>query len=175
MIEKDVSKDISKDLSKNEEINNEKNEENIEENKNEINAENILNNSLSSHNSKNKEKIILNKDNNENQEENIEKNNNKNDNTKKEKKYKNFQFLLSIIIMNQRLQKENIQKILSEKNSDMTEDEYLFNISKSILNLIDDKNEKDIKTLTDIFKYQLREKYSNDVNTFIEKIIPDFL
>ena len=175
MIEKDVSKDISKDSSKNEEINNEKNEENIEENKNEINAENILNNSLSSHNSKNKEKIILNKDNNENQEENIEKNNNKNDNTKKEKKYKNFQFLLSIIIMNQRLQKENIQKILSEKNSDMTEDEYLFNISKSILNLIDDKNEKDIKTLTDIFKYQLREKYSNDVNTFIEKIIPDFL
>ena len=77
--------------------------------------------------------------------------------------------------MNQRLQKENIQKILSEKNSDMTEDEYLFNISKSILNLIHDKNEKDIKILTDIFKYQLREKFSNDVNTFIEKIIPDFL
>ena len=77
--------------------------------------------------------------------------------------------------MNQRLQKENIQKILSEKNSDMTVDEYLLNISKNILNLIDDKNEKDIKILTDIFKYQLRDKYSNDVNTFIEKMIPDFL
>ena len=187
MIEKDASKNISKDISKNDEINNEinneninnnlneKNEENIEENKNEINVENILNNSPSSNNSKNKEKIILNKDNNENQEENIENNSDIKRNNKKEKKYKNFQFLLSIIIMNQRLQKENIQKILSEKNSDMTVDEYLLNISKSILSLIDDKNEKDIKILTDIFKYQLREKYSNDVNTFIEKMIPDFL
>ena len=187
MIEKDASKNISKDISKNDEINNEinneninnnlneKNEENIEENKNEINVENILNNSPSSNNSKNKEKIILNKDNNENQEENIENNSDIKRNNKKEKKYKNFQFLLSIIIMNQRLQKENIQKILSEKNSDMTVDEYLLSISKSILSLIDDKNEKDIKILTDIFKYQLREKYSNDVNTFIEKMIPDFL
>ena len=187
MIEKDASKNISKDISKNDEINNEinneninnnlneKNEENIEENKNEINMENTPNNSPSSNNSKNKEKIILNKDNNENQEENIENNSDIKRNNKKEKKYKNFQFLLSIIIMNQRLQKENIQKILSEKNSDMTVDEYLLNISKSILSLIDDKNEKDIKILTDIFKYQLREKYSNDVNTFIEKMIPDFL
>ena len=187
MIEKDESKNISKDISKNDEINNEnnneiinnnlneKNEENIEENKNEINMENTPNNSPSSNNSKNKEKIILNKDNNENQEENIENNSDIKRNNKKEKKYKNFQFLLSIIIMNQRLQKENIQKILSEKNSDMTVDEYLLNISKSILSLIDDKNEKDIKILTDIFKYQLREKYSNDVNTFIEKMIPDFL
>ena len=187
MIEKDASKNISKDISKNDEINNEinneninnnlneKNEENIEENKNEINVENTPNNSPSSNNSKNKEKIILNKDNNENQEENIENNSDIKRNNKKEKKYKNFQFLLSIIIMNQRLQKEKIQKILSEKNSDMTVDEYLLNISKSILSLIDDKNEKDIKILTDIFKYQLREKYSNDVNIFIEKMIPDFL
>ena len=173
IIENDASKNISKELSKNDDIKNEiinnnlneKNEENIEENKNEINEEKILNNSPSN--------VIINKDNNENQEENIE--NNSNNKKEKEKKYKNFQFLLSIIILNQRLQKENIQKILSEKNSDMTVDEYLLNISKNILNLIDDKNEKDIKILTDIFKYQLRDKYSNDVNTFIEKMIPDFL
>ena len=57
----------------------------------------------------------------------------------------------------------------------MSIDDYLLNISKNILNLIDNKNEKDIKILTDIFKYQLKEKYSNDVNTFIEKMIPDFL
>ena len=188
IIEKDASKDISKDLSKKDENNieninnnlNEKHEENIDENRNEINIENILNNSPSSVNSKHKEKINENKDNNENEEENIEENNSKKlrekeSNNKKVKKYKNFQFLLSIIIMNQRLQKERIQKIISEKNPDMTVDDYLLKISKNILNLIDDKNEKDIKILTDIFKYQLKEKYSNDVNTFIEKMIPDFL
>ena len=93
----------------------------------------------------------------------------------KKKKYKNFQFLLSITFLNQGLQKEKIEKIISEKNSDMDEDNYLLNISKNILSLINNKNEKDIKTLTKIFKNNLKEKYLNNINTFIKKIIPDFL
>ena len=167
---------------------NEKKEENYVENKNEeLNVENILDNSpssiISKKDEKNNENINDNNDNNENEEEikeNMEENNRiklreKEINNKKEKKYKNFQFLLSIIFLNQGLHKDRIQTIISEKNSDMSVDDYLLNISKNILNLIDNKNEKDIKILTDIFKYQLKEKYSNDVNTFIEKMIPDFL
>ena len=79
--------------------------------------------------------------------------------------------------MNQGLKKEKIEKIISEENSDTNEDNnnYLFNLSQKILNLIDDKNEKDNKTLTKIFKYQLEQNYSNDINTFKEKIIKDFL
>ena len=163
--------------------NNENNIENLDENKNEINVENILNNSPShspsSVNSKNKEKFNEN-DNEEELKENNEEINRielrqKEINARKEKKYKNFQFLLSIILMNQGLQKEKIEKIISEKNPDMNEDSYLLNLSKNILNLIEDKNDKDIKTLTKIFKMQLKEKYSNDINIFMENIITDFL
>ena len=163
--------------------NNENNIVNFDENKNDINAENILNNSQShspsSINSKNKEKF----NENENDEE-IKENNEEIDRIElrqkeisntKEKKYKNFQFLLSIILMNQGLKKEKIEKIISEKNSDMSVDNYLLNLSKNILNLIDNKNDKDIKTLTKIFKTQLKEKYSNDINIFMENIIKDFL
>ena len=160
---------------------NDKNEENIINNE----QENILNNSPSSINSKNnKEKENLNENEIINENENIEENKEeiyqeepreRIQNNKKEKKYKNFQFLLSITFLNQGLQKEKIEKIISEKNSDMDEDNYLLNISKNILSLINNKNEKDIKTLTKIFKNNLKEKYLNNINTFIEKIIPDFL
>ena len=175
------------DIEKNNIINNElenkndKNEENIINNE----QENILNNSPSSINSKNnKEKENLNENEIINENENIEENKEeiyqeepreRIQNNKKEKKYKNFQFLLSITFLNQGLQKEKIEKIISEKNSDMDEDNYLLNISKNILSLINNKNEKDIKTLTKIFKNNLKEKYLNNINTFIEKIIPDFL
>ena len=160
---------------------NDKNEENIINNE----QENILNNSPSSINSKNnKEKENLNENEIINENENIEENKEeiyqeepreRIQNNKKEKKYKNFQFLLSITFLNQGLQKEKIEKIIKEKNSDMDEDNYLLNISKNILSLINNKNEKDIKTLTKIFKNNLKEKYLNNINTFIEKIIPDFL
>ena len=160
---------------------NDKNEENIINNE----QENILNNSPSSINSKNnKEKENLNENEIINENENIEENKEeiyqeepreRIQNNKKEKKYKNFQFLLSITFLNQGLQKEKIEKIISEKNSDMDEDNYLLNISKNILSLINNKNEKDIKILTKIFKNNLKEKYLNNINTFIEKIIPDFL
>ena len=160
---------------------NDKNEENIINNE----QENILNNSPSSINSKNnKEKENLNENEIINENENIEENKEeiyqeepreRTQNNKKEKKYKNFQFLLSITFLNQGLQKEKIEKIIKEKNSDMDEDNYLLNISKNILSLINNKNEKDIKTLTKIFKNNLKEKYLNNINTFIEKIIPDFL
>ena len=160
---------------------NDKNEENIINNE----QENILNNSPSSINSKNnKEKENLNENEIINENENIEENKEeiyqeepreRIQNNKKEKKYKNFQFLLSITFLNQGLQKEKIEKIISEKNSDMDKDNYLLNISKNILSLINNKNEKDIKTLTKIFKNNLKEKYLNNINTFIEKIIPDFL
>ena len=163
--------------------NNENNIENFDENKNEINVENILNNSPShspsSVNSKNKEKYNDNENEEELKENNEEINRielrQKEINNKKEKKYKNFQFLLSVILMNQGLQKEKIEKIISEKNPDMNEDNYLLNLSKNILNLIDNKNDKDIKTLTKIFKTELKEKYSNDINIFMENIISDFL
>ena len=160
---------------------NDKNEENIINNE----QENILNNSPSSINSKNnKEKENLNENEIINENENIEENKEeiyqeepreRIQNNKKEKKYKNFQFLLSITFLNQGLQKEKIEKIISEKNSDMDKDNYLLNISKNILSSINNKNEKDIKTLTKIFKNNLKEKYLNNINTFIEKIIPDFL
>ena len=141
---------------------------------------NILGNTPSSINSKNKEKF------NENDIEEDSKENkdyikpindiNHSTKNKKEKKYKNFQFLLSIILLNQGLKKETIEKIITEENSDTyNEDNYLSNLSKNILILINDKNEKDIKTLTKIFKNQLSQNYNNDISIFKEKIIPDFL
>ena len=175
------------DIEKNNIINNEQENKNNKSEENIINneQENILNNSPSSINSKNnKEKENLNENEIVNENENIEENKEeiyqeepreRIQNNKKEKKYKNFQFLLSITFLNQGLQKEKIEKIISEKNSDMDEDNYLLNISKNILSLINNKNEKDIKTLTKIFKNNLKEKYLNNINTFIEKIIPDFL
>ena len=168
---------------------NENNIENIEEDKSQEKEENILNNSPSSINSKNKEKFNENEkeedkeDTKENKEEIIQQEIKEQEkekeviNTVEEKKYKNFQFLLAIIFMNQGLKKEKIEKIISEENSDTNEDNnnYLSNLSQKILNLIEDKNEKDIKILTKIFKYQLEQNYSNDINTFKEKIIQDFL
>ena len=168
---------------------NENNIENIEEDKSQEKEENILNNSPSSINSKYNEKFNENEkeedkeDTKENKEEIIQHEIKEQEkekeviNTVEEKKYKNFQFLLAIIFMNQGLKKEKIEKIISEENSDTNEDNnnYLSNLSQKILNLIEDKNEKDIKTLTKIFKYQLEQNYSNDINTFKEKIIQDFL
>ena len=168
---------------------NENNIENIEEDKSQEKEENILNNSPSSINSKNKEKFNENEkeedkeDTKENKEEIIQQEIKEQEkekeviNTVEEKKYKNFQFLLAIIFMNQGLKKEKIEKIISEENSDTNEDNnnYLSNLSQKILNLIEDKNEKDIKILTKIFKYQLEQNYSSDINTFKEKIIQDFL
>ena len=168
---------------------NENNIENIEEDKSQEKEENILNNSPSSINSKNKEKFNENEkeedkeDTKENKDEIIQQEIKEQEkekeviNTVEEKKYKNFQFLLAIIFMNQGLKKEKIEKIISEENSDTNEDNnnYLSNLSQKILNLIEDKNEKDIKTLTKIFKYQLEQNYSTDINTFKEKIIQDFL
>ena len=163
----------------------ENNIENIEEIKSQEKDENILNNSPSSINSKNKEKFNENEneedkeDTKENKEEIVQQEIKEKEviNATKEKKYKNFQFLLAIIFMNQGLKKEKIEKIISEENSDTNEDNnsYLFNLSQKILNLIEDKNEKDYKTLTKIFKYQLEQNYSNDINIFKENIIKDFL
>ena len=162
-------------------MNKDNNIENLEENKSQRKEENINNNSPSSINSKNKEKFNEN-ENEEESKENKEKINQIEINEKekelddiKEKKYKNFQFLLSIIFMNQGLKKEEFERIILEENSDINEDDYLLNLSKNILYLIDDKNENDIQILQKIFKYQLKNNYSNDVDTFKQKIIPDFL
>ena len=162
-------------------INKDNNIENLEENKSQRKEENINNNSPSSINSKNKEKFNEN-ENEEESKENKEKINQIEIDEKekelddiKEKKYKNFQFLLSIIFMNQGLKKEEFERIILEENSDTNEDDYLLNLSKNILYLIDDKNENDIQILQKIFKYQLKNNYSNDVDTFKQKIIPDFL
>ncbi len=162
-------------------LNKDNNIENLEENKSQRKEENINNNSPSSINSKNKEKFNEN-ENEEESKENKEKINQIEINEKekelddiKEKKYKNFQFLLSIIFMNQGLKKEEFERIILEENSDTNEDDYLLNLSKNILYLIDDKNENDIQILQKIFKYQLKNNYSNDVDTFKQKIIPDFL
>ena len=187
-------KNIEKDSGKKEEnnineINNltnalkEKNiQKNIDEDKSQRKEKDMLNNSPSSINSKNKEKF----DENENMEEKSKeskekinqmeiKENEKEIDNNKEKKYKTFQFLLSIIFLNQGLKKEEIEQIILEENSYINEDEYLSNLSKNILSLIDDKNEKDMETLQKIFKYQLKNNYSNDVDLFKAKIIPDFL
>ena len=186
-IDNNIINDENNIINNENENNIENNIENIEENKSQEKDENVLNNSPSSINSKNKEKFNENEneedkeDTKENKEEiiqqEIKEKEVSNVNTTKEKKYKNFQFLLAIIFMNQGLKKEKIEKIISEENSDTNDDNnnYLFNLSQKILNLIDDKNEKDNKTLTKIFKYQLEQNYSNDINIFKEKIIKDFL
>ena len=187
-------KNIEKDSGKKEEnnineINNltnalkEKNiQKNIDEDKSQRKEKDMLNNSPSSINSKNKEKFDENENVEEKSKESKEKinqreikENEKEKDNNKEKKYKTFQFLLSIIFLNQGLKKEEIEQIILEENSYINEDEYLSNLSKNILSLIDDKNEKDMETLQKIFKYQLKNNYSNDVDTFKAKIIPDFL
>ena len=187
-------KNIEKDSGKKEEnnineINNltnalkEKNiQKNIDEDKSQRKEKDMLNNSPSSINSKNKEKFDENENMEEKSKENKEKinqreikENEKEKDNNKEKKYKTFQFLLSIIFLNQGLKKEEIEQIILEENSYINEDEYLSNLSKNILSLIDDKNEKDMETLQKIFKYQLKNNYSNDVEIFKAKIIPDFL
>ena len=186
-------KNIEKDSGKKEENNineinsltyglKEKNINNIDENKSQRKEKDILNNSPSSINSKNKEKFDENENVEEKSKESKEKinqmeikENEKEIDNNKEKKYKTFQFLLSIIFLNQGLKKEEIEQIILEENSYINEDEYLSNLSKNILSLIDDKNEKDMETLQKIFKYQLKNNYSNDVDIFKAKIIPDFL
>ena len=187
-------KNIEKDSGKKEEnnineINNltnalkEKNiQKNIDEDKSQRKEKDMLNNSPSSINSKNKEKFDENENVEEKSKESKEKinqreikENEKEKDNNKEKKYKTFQFLLSIIFLNQGLKKEEIEQIILEENSYINEDEYLSNLSKNILSLIDDKNEKDMETLQKIFKYQLKNNYSNDVDLFKAKIIPDFL
>ena len=187
-------KNIEKDSGKKEEnnineINNltnalkEKNiQKNIDEDKSQRKEKDMLNNSPSSINSKNKEKFDENENVEEKSKESKEKinqreikENEKEKDINKEKKYKTFQFLLSIIFLNQGLKKEEIEQIILEENSYINEDEYLSNLSKNILSLIDDKNEKDMETLQKIFKYQLKNNYSNDVDLFKAKIIPDFL
>jgi len=186
-------KNIEKDSGKKEEnnineINNltnalkEKNIQNKDEDKSQRKEKDILNNSPSSINSKNKEKFDENENVEEKSKESKEKinqmeikENEKEKDNNKEKKYKTFQFLLSIIFLNQGLKKEEIEQIILEENSNINEDEYLSNLSKNILSLIDDKNEKDMEILQKIFKYQLKNNYSNDVDLFKAKIIPDFL
>ena len=187
-------KNIEKDSGKKEENNineinnltnalNEKNiQKNIDEDKSQRKEKDMLNNSPSSINSKNKEKFDENENVEEKSKESKEKinqreikENEKEKDINKEKKYKTFQFLLSIIFLNQGLKKEEIEQIILEENSYINEDEYLSNLSKNILSLIDDKNEKDMETLQKIFKYQLKNNYSNDVDLFKAKIIPDFL
>ena len=186
-------KNIEKDSGKKEENNineinsltyalKEKNIKNINENKSQKKEKDMLNNSPSSINSKNKEKFDENENVEEKSKESKEKinqmeikENEKEKDNNKEKKYKTFQFLLSIIFLNQGLKKEEIEQIILEENSYINEDEYLSNLSKNILSLIDDKNEKDMETLQKIFKYQLKNNYSNDVDIFKAKIIPDFL
>ena len=160
---------------------NEEDNKSLEKEDKEVKEENnILNNSPSSIDSKNKEKFNEIEQHEEETKENREEINQielseRELNDKKEKKYKSFKFLLSIIFMNQGLKKETIENLIQEENSDIKIDKYLSNISKNILNLIEDKNEKDIKILTKIFKNQLQNNYSNDLNIFKEKIIPDFL
>ena len=185
-IEKDSGKKEANNIN---EINNltnalkEKNiQKNIDEDKSQRKEKDMLNNSPSSINSKNKEKFDENENVEEKSKESKEKinqreikENEKEKDNNKEKKYKTFQFLLSIIFLNQGLKKEEIEQIILEENSYINEDEYLSNLSKNILSLIDDKNEKDMETLQKIFKYQLKNNYSNDVDIFKAKIIPDFL
>ena len=176
-IEKDSVKKEEESINENNQnlINNDLNENNIEnmdENKLQEKEENIQNNYPSSINSKNNIKENSN-DIGENTKENKEEMNQISN--RKEKKYKSFQFLLAIIFMNQGLKKEKIEKIILEENSDTNEDIYLSYLSKNILNLIEDKNEKDIQTLKKIFNYYLEHNYSNDINIFKEKIIHDFL
>lgn len=52
---------------------------------------------------------------------------------------------------------------------------YTSNISKDILNLINDKNENDIKLLKKIFINLLEEKYENNKELFLNNVIKDII
>lgn len=120
-----------------------------------------------------------------------EKNNNikkdKNDNIKDKNKkqgnkFNNFKFMLSIMFYIKKIPKEKIENILLNFKTqnyyiDNLKDKeiYTSNISKDILNLINDKNENDIKLLKKIFINLLEEKYENNKELFLNNVIKDII
>ena len=104
------------------------------------------------------------------------------DNKKKnENKYKSFKLMLSIMFFIKKIGKEKIENILSvyktEEDSKEKDDKYnyILNLSKNILNLIDNNNENDIKLFKKILIYLLEEKYQNNKDKFLNGLIIDFI
>ena len=104
------------------------------------------------------------------------------DNKKKnEKKYKSFKLILSIMFLIKKIGKEKIENILSIYKTEETNNEnddkynYILNISKNILNLINNKNENDIKLFKKILIYLLEEKYQNNKDKFLNNLVIDFI
>lgn len=154
-------------------------QQNIEEKNNEGKEDEYTPFIRSSLNSTNRNNDInIDKDD-ENKKEINDDNNNNNGN---KKKYQNFKFLLSIMINIKGVEKDKIENILlnfrtqnyfldnlTDKNN------YLFKLSKEILALIGDKNEKDINSLKNMLIYYLEEKYQNNKESFLNNIVNDFV
>ena len=100
---------------------------------------------------------------------------------KNEKKYKSFKLILSIMFLIKKIGKEKIENILSIYKAEETNNEnddkynYILNISKNILNLIDNNNENDIKLFKKILVYLLEEKYQNNKDKFLNNLVIDFI
>jgi len=100
---------------------------------------------------------------------------------KEEKRYNDFKFLLSIMFYIKKVPRDKIENILLNYRTqnyylDNLDDKnnYLLNLSKDILKLINDKNEYDINILKKLFLYLFDEKYKNDKELFLNNIIKDF-
>ena len=100
---------------------------------------------------------------------------------KEEKRYNDFKFLLSIMFYIKKVPRDKIENILLNFRTqnyylDNLDDKnnYLLNLSKDILKLINDKNEYDINILKKLFLYLFDEKYKNDKELFLNNIIKDF-
>ena len=103
-----------------------------------------------------------------------------------EKKFKSFKIILSIMLMIKKIPTDKIEDILSTyqtklkdnnniKNNDEDKNNFLLNIGKDILNLINNNNENDLKFLKKYLIYFLEEKYQNNIEIFVKNIINDLI
>ena len=162
------------DLKENNEI---KNFNNNEVNQNELNnkknnEENFIEKEEEEENSIYKEANINNKN-------NLNLNNKDKIDSKKKGEIKSFKLILSIIFWIKNISieavKEKYNNLLNNLKEEKDIKNILLNISKEILNLINDNNESDIKYLNKTLSYLLEEKYKNNKNLFLIKVIDDLI
>ena len=171
-------KEIKESLNKEEE--NYKNED-INENREDINEDetkNVNNKIINDNKEKNDNEIKSDMTNNNNTSEKDK--TDKTDNKKKnEKKLNSFKLILSIMLSVKNISNDKVEDILLKYKNSKTDnignnsDEkkaFLLYISKDILNLVNDKNESDIKLLRKLLNYLLEEKYQNNKENFLNNL-----
>ena len=161
-----------------------------------INEKNKEANNKGKKNDTNEKEQSENKDNKDNKERNNINDNENNDinnknkldkieNKKKiEKKLNQFKLVLSIILSVKNISTDKLEnkllkyKDLSNENLENNNDDkkaFFLNISKDILEVINIKNENDIKLLRKILNYLFEEKYQKNKEIFLNKVINDLV